>query len=58
MSAKLEVKVEYASLFHNPRYLKVVSIKGTRIRKRDFAKKFNAFIADLEKTEGGTWTKQ
>ena len=44
---KLDILLEYSSLFKQPKYLEVIKITGTRIRKKDFANKFNKFIKSL-----------
>ena len=43
----VKVGLEYSSIFNDPKHLEVITITGTRIRKPDFANKFNKFIESL-----------
>lgn len=47
MSKRLNVRLEFSSIFHDWRWLTVITITGTRIRKKDFKRKFEKFISGL-----------
>lgn len=42
--SKLRIELEYSSLFRQSKYLESIKLSGSRIRKKDFFKKFNIFL--------------